>query len=99
VAVEAGLSSAVQVECSDEGIVRTKDAELQVQRIRPEVQACLYSPQRRLAEEIGAGGRELSEILVRIAALIADNQQQEERLLQISDLSIKPEDRAQTARF
>jgi len=84
--IQAQVSSADWVEHSDEVIARAKDAELQMRRIQLGVRAYVYSPDKRFLDEISDGRHASAKNLAQVAALVADNPQQEDRVLQISDL-------------
>ncbi len=75
--LESQISSVDWVEHSDQVILRTKDAEIQMQRINLAVIAYLHSPDRRFVDEIINGRHAFARDLARIAALVADNPEQE----------------------
>jgi CHASE3 domain sensor protein len=57
-----------------------------MRRIQLAIRAYLYEPDKRFLNEVSDGGHEFVRNLARVAALVADNPEREERLLQISDL-------------
>jgi signal transduction histidine kinase/ActR/RegA family two-component response regulator len=84
--IETQVATADWVEQSDRVISSCKDAELEIRRIQLGVRGFVYAPNRRCANEISVGRRELARSLARVAALVAYNPEQEKRLLQITDL-------------
>ena len=79
-------SSVGWVEHSDQVIMQTKDAELQMGRMQLALRSYLYRPDQQFLNQLNAAGHEFARNLEKIAVLIADNPDQQDRLLQIDDL-------------
>ncbi|HEV3110942.1 MAG TPA: CHASE3 domain-containing protein [Candidatus Binataceae bacterium] len=82
--IQTQISTVDWVEHSDQVIERTKDAELEMRRIQLAIRAYLYAPDKRFLDEVSDAGDEFARNLEKVAALVADNPEQEDRLLQIS---------------
>jgi signal transduction histidine kinase/ActR/RegA family two-component response regulator len=84
--IETQVTAADWVEHSDRVIARAKDAQLEMRRIQLGARGYLYSPDKRYLNEINLGRHEFSRSLATVAALVAEDPEEEKRVLHISDL-------------
>jgi signal transduction histidine kinase/ActR/RegA family two-component response regulator len=74
------------VEHSDDVILRAKDAQIVLHGMQLALRGYLLSRQERYLSELSDDQHEFTNNLGKIAALVADNPEQEQRLFEISDL-------------
>ncbi len=75
-----------RVEHSDQVILRVKDVELELREMQLGLSGYLLTSDKRYLTELGDARDALGKNLAIISALVADNPNQEQRVLQISDL-------------
>jgi signal transduction histidine kinase/ActR/RegA family two-component response regulator len=85
--IQAQVSVATWVEHSDQVILRTKDAELEMRDMMLALQAYLLTDDKQFLTKLADTQRQLANELGRMFALVGDNPGQEQRLLQINDLN------------
>ena len=74
------------IEHSDKVMLRAKDAELELRNMQLAYRGYLLSPEERYLTELGEARNKFVENLGEIGALVADNPEQEQSLLRITEL-------------
>jgi CHASE3 domain sensor protein len=80
------LSAATWVEQSDEVILHTKDAEIQLRDVQLAMRDYLLLTDIRCLTEVNNGQKEFAQSLARIADVAVDKPEQEQRLLELGEL-------------
>jgi signal transduction histidine kinase/ActR/RegA family two-component response regulator len=84
--IQEQISLTALVEHSYSVMLAARDAELEMRRVQLAARAYLFSPDKRFLAEKDSAQRDFNTKLAKIAVLVAEDPDQEQRLLEISSL-------------